>query len=325
MPAFELVQGGRIAGDELAGAPEELRTPEERPTPDEAKAWCRRLATTHYENFHVATFFLPKRVRPHFESVYAYCRVSDDLGDEVASPEIGMRLLTTWRRMLDECYEHPERSRHPVFVALRESIVACDLPRELFHDLLTAFQQDQVKPVYATWDELLDYSRNSANPVGRLVLLVCGYRDEERARMSDDICTALQLANFWQDVVEDADRGRRYLPAEYMEAFRVEDGQLTGRVFTPEYGAMMKALVERTRAMLQEGGRLVGTVDRELAVTLGLFRRGGDAILDGIVAQRYDTLSGRPVVTRVKKAMLLCGALLERLGVRGSGRGMAGA
>ena len=175
---------------------------------------------------------------------------------------------------------------------------------------------DQVKTAYGTWEELCDYSRLSANPVGRLVLLVCGYRGEAQARMSDDVCTALQLANFWQDVVEDAERGRRYLPAEYMEAFRVEDGQLEGRVFTPEYRAMMKALVERTRAMLDRGGEIVTTVDHELAVTLNLFRKGGDAILNGIVAQGYDTLGGRPVVTKAKKARLLCGALLERFRLR---------
>ncbi len=316
MHAFEIVEGGRIPGDILDGAPESLQTPEERPTLAEARAWCKHLATTHYENFHVATWFLPERVRPHFESVYAYCRVSDDLGDEVASPAVGMRLLETWRQMLDECYEHPERSRHPVFVALHETITACDLPRELFHDLLTAFQQDQVKTAYITWEELCNYSRRSANPVGRLVLLVCGYRDEKQAQLSDDVCTALQLANFWQDVVEDAERGRRYLPAEYMDAFRVEDGQLAGRVFTPEYRAMMKALVERTRAMLHRGSEIVTTVDRELAVTLNLFCKGGDAILNGIVAQDYDTLRGRPVVSKTKKIALLGGALLERYGLR---------
>ena len=316
MPASNLIEGGRLAGDGLVGAPEELRTPEERPTIEEARAWCRHLATTHYENFHVATRFLPARVRPYFESLYAFCRVSDDLGDEVASPAVAMRLLTAWRQMLDECYDDPERSRHPVFVALHETITERQLPRELFHDLITAFQQDQVKTAYTTWEELCDYSRRSANPVGRLVLLVCEYRDEARARLSDDVCTALQLANFWQDVVEDAERGRRYLPAEYMEAFQVEDGQLEGRVFTPEYRAMMKALVERTREMLHRGGEIVTTVDHELAVTLNLFRKGGDAILDGIASQNYDTLGGRPVVTKAKKLQLLGGALLERYGLR---------
>lgn len=313
MAGLAAVADERIAGDDLMGAPEEHRTPEERPTMEEAKAWCHRLATTHYENFHVATWFLPARVRPHFESVYAYCRVSDDLGDEVATPEIGMRLLNTWGQMLEQCYAAPERSRHPVFVALRETIDACDLPKHLFADLLLAFRQDQVKTHYGTWDEVVEYSRHSANPVGRLVLLVCGYKDEERARMSDRICTGLQLANFWQDVVEDAERGRRYLPAESMERFGVEDGQIEGRVFTPAFGAMMQALVERTRAMLREGSAISGTVDRELAVTLDLFRRGGEAILDGIAAQGYDTLRGRPVVTKRKKAMLLAGALVAKL------------
>jgi len=313
MAGLAAVADRRIAGDDLMGAPEEHRTPEERPTIEEAKAWCHRLATTHYENFHVATWFLPARVRPHFESVYAYCRVSDDLADEVATPEIGMRLLNTWGQMLEQCYAAPERSRHPVFVALRETIDACDLPKDLFADLLLAFRQDQVKTHYETWDEVVEYSRHSANPVGRLVLLVCGYRDEERARMSDRICTGLQLANFWQDVVEDAERGRRYLPAESMERFGVEDGQIEGRVFTPAFGAMMQALVERTRAMLREGSAISGTVDRELAVTLDLFRRGGEAILDGIAAQGYDTLRGRPVVTKRKKAMLLAGALVAKL------------
>ena len=249
MSELVLMEGGRIAGDALEGAPIELQTPDERPSLEQAKQWCHQLATTHYENFHVATWFLPQRVRPHFESVYAYCRVSDDLGDEVATPEVGMRLLRTWGEMLDECYDTPERSRHPVFVALHETIVACELPKSLFSDLLFAFRQDQVVTHYESWDELLEYSRFSANPVGRLVLLVCGYQDEDRARLSDHVCTALQLANFWQDVVEDADRGRRYLPGEYMRSFRVDDGQLAGRVFTPEFRAMMKSLVARTRIM----------------------------------------------------------------------------
>jgi len=299
----------------LLGAPHQYLTPLERPTLEEAQAWCRELCRTHYENFHVATVFLPRNVRPHFESVYAYCRVADDLGDEVADPAVAMRLLDAWGSMLDECYDFPERSMHPVFVALRETIRACDLPRQLFHDLLIAFRMDQTKTEYATWDELLEYSRYSANPVGRLVLLVCGYRDEKTALLSDKVCTALQLANFWQDVVEDKERGRRYLPAESMGRFHVDEGQIEGRVFTPEFGAMVKDLVTRTRAMLAEGGEISRHVDRNLAVTLNLFRKGGDAILDGIVAQDYDVLRGRPVVSRVKKLSLLAGALLEKLRV----------
>jgi squalene synthase HpnC len=183
------------------------------------------------------------------------------------------------------------------------------------HDLLRAFMQDQVKTEYATWDETVEYSRYSANPVGRLVLWVCGYRDQRRALLSDKVCTALQLANFWQDVVRDSEIPRRYLPREYMDRFGVAEGQIEGRVFTPEFGAMMKALVERTREMLAEGGAISNTVDDELRVTLELFRKGGDAILDGIVAQGYDVLRGRPVVTRRKKLQLLLGALLGKLRV----------
>lgn len=303
----------------LLGAPHQYLTPIARPTLAEAQAWCAELTRSHYENFHVATFFLPAKVRPHFESIYAYCRVADDLGDEVADRAVATRLLEAWGSMLDECYDNPERSMHPVFVALHESIVACDLPRQLFHDLLIAFRMDQIKTEYETWDELLEYSHYSANPVGRLVLLVSGYRDEERAQLSDKVCTALQLANFWQDVVEDKERGRRYIPAESMERFQIDEGQIAGRVFTPEFGAMIQDLVTRTRTMLHEGGVISRYVDRDLAVTLNLFRKGGDAILDGIVAQDYDVLRGRPVVSKVKKLGLLAGSMLEKLRI-GKGR-----
>jgi squalene synthase HpnC len=316
----ELAPREAAATDVLAGGPPEYQTPDERPTLDEARAWCHTLATTHYENFHVATFFLPKRVRPHFESVYAFCRVSDDLGDEVGDTTTALRLLETWGTMLDECYDAPQHSRHPVFVALRETIVACDLPRGLFHDLLRAFEQDQVKTEYYTWDENIEYSRYSANPVGRLVLMVCGYRDEQRALLSDKICTGLQLANFWQDAVRDSEIPRRYIPAEYMERFGVADGQIEGRVFTPELGAMMRSLVDRTRDLLQEGAPLSSMVDDELRVTLDLFRKGGEAILDGIAAQKYDVLRGRPVVTRRTKLMLLLGALIGKLRTGGADR-----
>jgi squalene synthase HpnC len=300
--------------DALTGAPPEYLTPDgHRLTLDEARSWCHTLATTHYENFHVATFFLPKRVRPHFESVYAFCRVSDDLGDEVADTTTALRLLQTWGQMLDQCYDAPHESRHPVFIALRPTIEACDLPRNLFHDLLRAFMHDQIKTHYNTWNEAVEYSRYSANPVGRLVLLICGYRDERRAQLSDKICTALQLANFWQDCVRDAEIPRRYIPAEYLDRFNVAEGQIEGRVFTPEFGAMMRALVDRTRDMLREGNPLPTMVDEELRVTLELFSKGGEAILDGIAAQNYDVLRGRPVVTRRKKLQLLAGALFNKL------------
>jgi squalene synthase HpnC len=297
----------------LLGAPHQYLTPLERPSLAEAQAWCAELTRTHYENFHIATIFLPRKVRPQFESIYAYCRVAEDLGDEVDDPVVATRLLDAWGSMLDECYDTPQRSMHPVFVALHESIRACDLPRQLFADLLIGFKVEQVKTEYETWEELLHYSHYSANPVGRLVLWVYGYREERLALLSDKICTALQLANLWQDVVEDKERGRRYLPAESLMRFGVDEGQIEGRIFTPEFRAMVQDLVVRTRAMLDEGGEISRHVDRELAVTLNLFRNGGDAILDGIVAQDYDVLRGRPVVTKAKKLSLLAGSLMEKL------------
>lgn len=298
-----------VAAGQLAGAPVEYQLPMVRPTLDEAKAWCRNLATTHYENFHVATWFLPKKVRPHFESVYAYCRVSDDLGDEVADSQTALRLLDEWGGMLDECYEAPVRSRHPVFVALRETIATCDLPRQLFHDLLAAFRLDQTKTRFESIAELEAYSRQSANPVGRLVLLVSGYRDERIALLSDKICTALQLANFWQDVVEDWQRGRRYLPGDLTRQFGVTDVDIGDRRFTPEFRNLMQHLVAYTRGMLHEGEAISGMVDRELATTLDLFRKGGESILDAIAAQGYDTLKARPEVSKARKARLLAGAV----------------
>ena len=304
---------GTVTQHALLGAPLEYLTPLEKPTLAEAQAWCRNLTSTHYENFHVATFFLPRRVRPHFESIYAYCRVADDLGDEVADRAVATRLLDTWGAMLDECYDTPERSMHPVFVALQETIRECNPPRELFADLLRAFRMDQVKTDYNNWEELLEYSHYSANPVGRLVLWVCGYKQESIALLSDKVCTALQLANFWQDVVEDAERGRRYVPADAMLRFGVDEGQIEGRVFTPEFRAMVQNLVVRTREMLLEGGVISKHVDRELAVTLDLFRKGGEAILNGIVAEDFDVLRGRPVVSKARKLGLLMEALVGKV------------
>ncbi len=220
------VEAGRLApvalDGALDGAPEIYRTPAQRPSLAEAQAWCKHLAETHYENFHVATFFLPAKLRPHFHSVYAFCRTSDDLGDEVGDTAVATRLLAEWRGMLHECFAAPERSRHPVYVALQPTITGCDLPIEPFDDLITAFEQDQVYTHHESLMTLEEYSRYSANPVGRLVLLVSGYNEPELMALSDEICTGLQLANFYQDVVTDwVDRGRRYLPADAMQRFGV--------------------------------------------------------------------------------------------------------
>ena len=302
------------ADDRLLGAPAVYLTPSTRPSLAEAQAWCKALATTHYENFHVATFFLPAVLRPHFHSVYAFCRTSDDLGDEVADTATAKRLLASWRAMLHQCFTQPELSRHPVFVALQPTIAACHLPIQPFNDLISAFEQDQVYTHHESLSTLEQYSRYSANPVGRLVLLVSEYRAEEMMQLSDEICTGLQLANFYQDVVEDRVRGRRYIPADTMQRFGVTDDQLIARHFDGNVRAMMEFLVSDARARLTRGQRITHLVSRDLAVTLQLFIDGGNAILDAIAAQDYDTLSGRPVVTKVAKLRLLGGALLGKLG-----------
>ena len=300
--------------DNLIGAPEIYLTPVVRPSLADAQAWCKHLATTHYENFHVATFFLPAALRPHFHSVYAFCRTSDDLGDEVGDTATATRLLAQWRAMLHECFAEPEQSRHPVYVALQPTIASCNLPIEPFDELISAFEQDQIHTYHESLDSLEAYSRYSANPVGRLVLLVSGYRSEELFQLSDDICTGLQLANFYQDVVEDDARGRRYIPADAMQRFGVTDQQIHERRFDAEFRVMMQFLVDDARARLMRGQRIVSLVDRDLAATLSLFVKGGHAILDAIAAQGYDTLRARPVVTREAKLRLLGGALVGKMG-----------
>jgi len=285
-----------------AALPATYRFPERTPTLAEARAWCKRLAETHYENFHVATWFLPERLRPHFHAIYAYCRVSDDLGDEVGNTEQSLALLDLWGRELDACYEG--RTRHPVFVALAETIRACSIPKEPFADLLTAFRQDQLVTRYATMHDVLGYCRYSANPVGRLVLYTCGFADDERFRLSDATCSALQLANFWQDVRVDWAKDRVYLPQDDMQRFRVTDATIQQGIATPEFRALLKHEVNYARSLFHQGLPLIGMVDRDLAVDLDLFSRGGLEILNAIENQNFDVLSSRPSIAKRTKLQL---------------------
>src|ERR1700729_2821645 len=293
-----------------AALPAEYRIPEKTPTLEEARAYCRRLATTHYENFHVASWFLPKRLRPHFHSIYAYCRISDDLGDEVGNREQSLALLNLWGQELDACYWG--EARHPVFVALADTIRICDIPKEPFADLLVAFRQDQTVTRFETMDDVLAYCRYSANPVGRLVLYACGYRDAECFALSDYTCSALQLANFWQDVREDFARGRIYLPQDAITAAGADEATIANSRATPAFRALMREQIAYTRAMFARGAKLIGMVDRELAVDLDLFTRGGLEILRAIEARQYDVLSARPTISKPRKALLLLHALAGR-------------
>jgi len=285
-----------------AALPASYRIPDSAPTLAEARAWCKHLAETHYENFHVATWFLPERLRPHFHTIYAYCRVSDDLGDEVGNTEQSLALLDLWGRELDACYEG--RARHPVFVALAETIRICSIPKEPFADLLTAFRQDQLVTRYATMHDVLGYCHYSANPVGRLVLYTCGYADEERFRLSDATCSALQLANFWQDIRVDWGKDRVYLPQDDMQRLGVTDATIQQGISTPEFRALLKYEVDYARDLFRQGLPLIGMVDRDLAVDLDLFSRGGLEILNAIEDQNFDVLTSRPSISKRTKLQL---------------------
>jgi len=325
----------------FAGLPPEYAIPAQAPSLAEARAFCERLARRHYENFSVATWFLPARLRPHFYSVYAYCRISDDLGDEVGDPSESLRLLDEWEEELNATYDSlanvaagkgtgsavaqssslrggglpPEANgpRHPVFIALRETIRACNIPRQPFADLLKAFRQDQSTGRYRTFDDVLAYCRYSANPVGRLVLYACGYSDHERQQLSDFTCTALQLANFWQDVWPDYGKGRIYIPLDDMQQYAVREQDIAARRATPEFRRLMKFEVERAREWFERGLPLARTLDKELAVDIELFSRGGQEILNAIERHNFDVLTTRPAISKSRKLALVARAALGKL------------
>jgi squalene synthase HpnC len=298
-----------------ASLPASYRIPDVAPSLAEAQAYCKALAESHYENFHVASWFLPKVLRPHFHSIYAYCRISDDLGDEVPDAAQALALLNLWGQELDACYEG--RARHPVFVALAETIRACSIPKEPFADLLVAFRQDQTVKRFATMDDVLAYCRYSANPVGRLVLYACGEvapeTKEEKFRLSDATCSALQLANFWQDVSVDWQKGRVYIPQSDMQHFGVSDATIQQSTATPEFRALLQYEVNYTRSLFTQGLPLIGKVNRDLALDLDLFSRGGLETLRAIERQNYDVLSARPAITKGTKLQLALRALSGKL------------
>lgn len=285
--------------------------PATAPSLDEARAYCAHLARTHYENFSVATWFLPKRLRQHFFNVYAYCRISDDLGDEVGDTTASLELLGQWQCELDACYEGSPK--HPVFVALAQTVREFDIPKHEFSDLLIAFRQDQTITRFGTFNDVLGYCRYSANPVGHLVLYLCGYRDAERQQLSDFTCTALQLANFWQDVSVDYAKGRIYLPLEDLRSFNVTENEIARKHNTPSFCAMMRFEVERAREWFRRGLPLIASVDRELAIDLDLFSRGGLEILHAVERQGFAVLGRRPAISKPRKLALVARAVSAKL------------
>jgi squalene synthase HpnC len=273
----------------------------------ESAAYTRWLATHHYENFHVVSFLLPKRLHQDFYNVYSYCRWADDLGDEIGDRAESLRLLEWWRVELDAMYQG--RAAHPVFVALQPTVQRYSIPRQPFADLIQAFVQDQTVTRYRDWAELFDYCRCSANPVGRLVLYLCGYSDAERQRLSDATCTALQLANFWQDVTVDMLKDRVYIPLDAIarQGYTVEE--LFARRFTPAFRETMREIVLKARELFHEGLPLIGMVDRRLALDLDLFSRGGLRVLDKIEQQDFDVLAARPAISKAERVGLLVASL----------------
>jgi squalene synthase HpnC/squalene synthase HpnD len=286
----------------------------------EAQHYTRWLATHHYENFGVVSWLLPRGLHQHFYNVYAYCRWSDDIGDEIQDPARSLELFRAWEEDLRHCWRHGEQPLHPVFIALRETVREKHTPLKLYIDLLRAFRQDQKVHRYATWDGVLNYCVYSANPVGRLVLHLCGYQDEQRQKLSDYTCTALQLANFWQDVGRDLEKGRIYIPLEELAKHSLSEDDIVARRFDQRYVSLMQTLIARTREMFGNGLPLADRVNSHLRTDIELFSRGGIAILNAIEASGYNTLSRRPSLSKWTKASILARALGTRALARKAGR-----
>lgn len=280
-------------------------------TTSQAEAYTRWLATHHYENFHVVSLLLPKKLHQDFHNVYSFCRWADDLGDEIPDKAEALQLLEWWRTLLDAMYQG--EAWHPVFVALQITARKHEIPKEPFADLIRAFVQDQTVSRYGSWTDVHEYCRYSANPVGRLVLHLCGYRDEERRRLSDATCTALQLANFWQDVSVDLRKDRVYIPSEVMRAHGYTDADLFAGREDKSFRGVMRDCVDHTRGLFHRGLPLVGMVHRRLSVDLDLFSRGGLLVLDKIEAQGYNVLHRRPAIGKLERVQLLIASIARAI------------
>jgi len=296
-----------------------MAPPPKRPIkPGQARAYCRRLARRRYENFTVASRMLPSKLRQHFYNIYAYCRWGDDLADETGDPQQSLALLGWWERQLRDCYEG--RAAHPVFIALAETVKKYNIPSAPFVDLLVAFRQDQRVRKYETIDQLMEYCRYSANPVGRLVLHLTRSFTDEAALLSDAICTGLQLVNFWQDVSADFDKGRIYLPQVDCHRFGYEMSHFQNRECNDAFRQLMAYEVSRAEGWLHRGLPLINMVRPRLQFDVALFIHGGLAVAEAIRRQEYDVWAQRPKVGRRKKLWLFlsCWWKLKTGAFRGS-------
>ena len=285
-----------------------IELPASPASPDEASRFCMALTRSHYENFTVLSRLAPREMRKHLATLYAYCRTVDDLGDE--APGDRLALLDRFESELDAAFA--SRARHPVLVALQDTLERFDLPREPFARLIEANRIDQRGEPFETFDEVLHYCRHSANPVGRLVLRLYGHRNGEQLAWSDATCTALQLANFWQDLRRDAAAGRIYLPLDEMVEYGVSPADLRADRASADLKDLMRFQVDRARAYFRRGLPLLDTVRGHLRIDLSLFSYGGLAILRKIERLDYDTLSRRPTLAAPEKVALAVSALLPR-------------
>jgi squalene synthase HpnC len=274
----------------------------------EAREYTWRLAHEHYENFTVVSRLVPQALRQDFCNIYAFCRTADDLGDEVGNTQLALQYLDDFRRQTEDCYAGTTKTA--VFTALSETIKKHDIPKQPFLDLISAFQQDQHVNRYESFSQVVDYCTRSADPVGRLVLYLAGYRDPQRQSLSDKTCTALQLANFWQDVRRDIiERDRIYLPAQSMRRFNVDEQQIRAGRCDDNYRALLKFEVDRCQSLFDEGLALLPLIHRQLRSQISLFSRGGQAVLAAIRRQNYDTLSHRPSLSKAQKMGLMMRAV----------------
>ncbi|MBI4161861.1 MAG: squalene synthase HpnC [Acidobacteria bacterium] len=284
---------------------------------DAAFRECGRIARGHYENFPVGSPILPRDRRRYLHSIYAFARISDDFADEAEHEGRRGRRIAEWRDRLRRCAEGD--ADHPVFIALGETIRSCGVPPDLLDDLLKAFEQDTRVRRYRTFDDLLGYCRYSANPVGRLVLTVFGHRDEELFRLSDSICTALQLANFWQDVRVDLEKDRIYLPQEDLERFSCREEEIRRGAAAPAFRRLMEFQVARTEDWFRHGRDLPSRVRGRLGLELRCVWTGGMRSLRRIRRAGYDVLRRRPRLSLADRAAVLAGGLLWRRGAAGPG------
>lgn len=274
----------------------------------DAQHLTKSIALGHYENFPVVSFFLPRHLRQPFYDIYAFCRWSDDLGDELPSTEEALRHLKWWRGELELCLNGT--ARHPITIALAETIQKFSLPAEPFHDLISAFERDQIQNRYETFSDLLSYCRQSANPVGRLLLHLTNSATPSNLQLSDDICTGLQLINFWQDIGRDLEMDRIYLPREDLQQFGVTEVDLQKKISTENCQQLLAFEVNRAELLLMSGKELSRKVPRSIRLDIRLFALGGQTICKKIRQIDYRVLENRPKLSKWDAPGLLAKAFL---------------